>query len=142
VEVKVQWNGKMGFTGTGPSGHSVFMDAAPKVGGDDRGPRPTELALMSIGGCSGIDIMLVLQAMRVQVDDLEITLTAERAAEEPRRFTRINIHYRITGPELPERRIKRAVDLTRDKYCSVSNSFNAEITTSYELIETGKAAEA
>jgi len=141
VDVKVKWNGKMGFTAVGPSGHEVFMDAGEQSGGDDKGPRPTEVALAAIGGCSGIDVIWMMDRMRQDVDDLAMHITTERAEEEPRRFTRIHVHYTLTGHELDESRVERAIRLTKDKYCSVSNSFNAEITTSYEIVESQRASE-
>ena len=116
------------------------MDVSQESGGDDRGPRPTEVALAAIGGCTGVDIVWLMKKMRQELHDLAMNLEAERANESPRRFTRIHIHYTLTGHNLDRRRVERAIELTRDKYCSVSNSFEAEIVTSYELVEVRDAA--
>jgi putative redox protein len=123
----------MGFTSVGPSGHEILTDADEESGGDNAGPRPTEAALAGVAGCSGIDVVWILQQMRLELEDLELEIESERAEEDPHRFTKIHIHYRLTG-DLPESRVERAIDLTTNKYCSVSNSFNADITTSYEIL--------
>jgi len=135
LDIKVSWNGKLGFTAVGPSGHEVFMDTSTASGGEDKGPRPTEVALAAIGGCTGIDIAFIMKRMRQEFQDFWMDISAERAEEEPKRFTKIHIHYTLVGPDLNPERVDRAVELTRDKYCPVINSFNAEITTSWEVLD-------
>ncbi|MBD1373592.1 OsmC family protein [Hazenella sp. IB182357] len=132
MRVAIQWNGKMSFTSELPSGHRLEMDAAPEVGGENKGPRPTEALLSAVGTCSGIDIVDILRKMRLQVDEFDMEIEAERAAEHPRRFTKMNIHYKLTG-DLPVEKVKRAVQLSIEKYCSVSHSLSALITTSFEI---------
>lgn len=132
MKADLQWKGKMQFEAHTPSGHSVTLDASPDVGGENRGPRPMELLLTAVGSCSGIDIINILERMRLQVKSFYMEVSGERAEDHPRRFTRIQIHYRLEG-DLPEEKVRRAVDLSRDKYCSVSQSLNAEVTTSFEI---------
>jgi putative redox protein len=132
MKVEMKWNGKMQFQAETPSGHQVTIDAAPDVGGENKGPRPTELLLAATGACSGIDIVSILRKMRLEVESYEMEISGERAEDHPRRFTNVHIHYRLTG-DLPEEKVRRAVDLSRDKYCSVSQSLNGEVTTSFEI---------
>ncbi|MFC4075370.1 OsmC family protein [Salinithrix halophila] len=132
MKTNLKWNGKMQFEATAPSGHSLLLDAAHDVGGEDRGPRPTEVLLAAAGACSGIDIVDILRKMRLTVESFDMEVSGERAEEHPRRFTRVHIHYRLTG-DLPEDKVRRAVELSRDKYCSVSQSLNAEVVTSFEI---------
>ncbi|MCF6095287.1 OsmC family protein [Microaerobacter geothermalis] len=133
MRVEVNWNGNIQFEAKGGSGHSIIMDAAPEVGGQDTGPRPMELVLSAVGGCTGIDIVLTLKKMRVDFETFSMEINGERANDYPKRFTKVHIHYKLTGENIPEDKVRRAVDLTRDKYCSASNSLNADITTSFEI---------
>ncbi|PTX58223.1 putative redox protein [Melghirimyces profundicolus] len=132
MKTDVQWKGKMQFQARTPSGHGITIDAAREVGGEDKGPRPTELLLSAAGACSGIDIVNILEKMRLTVESFDMEVSGDRADEHPRRFTKVHIHYRLEG-DLPEDKVRRAVDLSRDKYCSVSQSLNAQITTSFEI---------
>ncbi|MDA8353938.1 MAG: OsmC family protein [Firmicutes bacterium] len=132
MKSNIQWKGNMQFDARTPSGHGITIDAAPEVGGENQGPRPMELLLSAAGACSGIDIINILNKMRLQVDAFDMDLSGERAEDHPRRYTHIHIHYRLEG-DLPEEKVRRAVDLSRDKYCSVSQSLNAEVTTSFEI---------
>jgi putative redox protein len=133
MESRVVWKGGLRFEGIGPSGHPVVMDASKEVGGDDSGPRPTEMVLYGLGGCTGIDVVMLLQKMRQQVSGVELRITAQRADEPPQRFTDIHIQYEVTGSDLDEAKVQRAVQLSAEKYCSVLHSLNANITTSYEI---------
>jgi putative redox protein len=132
MELTINWKEKMAFSGVTPSGHEFIMDAAPEVGGENSGPRPTELLLEAVAGCTGIDIISILQKMRLKPTAFQMDVKGDRAEEHPKRFTTINIHYAFDG-ELPEDKVVRAIQLSKDKYCSVSHSLNAEITVSYSL---------
>jgi len=132
MKVTTKWNGQMAFTGKSPSGHEIIMDAAEKSGGSNTGARPTELLLQATAGCTGIDIVSILSKMRFNIDSFEMEVEGARAEEYPQRFTGIHIHYSLEG-ELPEDKVVRAIKLSKDKYCSVSNSLNAEITVSYSI---------
>ncbi|MGX8176924.1 OsmC family protein [Exiguobacterium artemiae] len=132
MQATIIWNHKMGFSGETESGHHLAMDAAPDNGGDNQAPRPTELLLHAVAGCTGIDIVSILEKMRLTLTSFEMDIEGERADEHPRRFTTISIHYRLEG-DLPEDKVRRAISLSKDKYCSVSQSLNAEIEVYYSI---------
>ncbi|MBO8170479.1 MAG: OsmC family protein [Bacillaceae bacterium] len=128
----VAWKGKMRFEAEGPSGHTLIMDASPDIGGENTGPRPMEILLHSVAGCSGIDIIMMLKKMRLDVEHFSMELDGKRADDHPRRFTDIHIVYKFEG-DLPPNKVERAVRLSVEKYCSVSKSLNANITYHYEI---------
>lgn len=132
MKTTLNWEGKMAFNGKNPSGHEVKIDAAPEVGGENTGPRPMELLLQSVAGCTAIDIVSILAKMRLEPSLFDTEVEGERAEDHPRRFTKINIHYILEG-DLPEDKVVRAIVLSKDKYCSVSHTLNAEITATYSL---------
>lgn len=132
MKTTINWNGKMSFSSTTPSGHEVKMDASEEVGGENSGARPTELVLNAVAGCTGIDIISILQKMRLEPTSFHMDIEAHRADDHPKRFTDIHIHYTFEG-DLPEEKVVRAIKLSKDKYCSVSHSLNAIITASYSL---------
>ncbi|MFS0672099.1 OsmC family protein [Ornithinibacillus sp. 179-J 7C1 HS] len=132
MEMNIKWNNKMSFTGFAPSGHEIKMDASEEVGGENTGARPTELLLSAVAGCTGIDIISILTKMRLNPTSFEMDVTGDRADDHPKKFTKVNIHYALEG-ELPEDKVVRAIELSKDKYCSVSHSLSAEITVSYSI---------
>ena len=131
MEIKADWQGGLSFVSQGESGHEVLMDASRKAGGEDRGARPMELLLHGLAGCMGIDVVLILEKMRAEIEDLEINVEGKRADEHPRRFLEITITFNIRGRGLNDNNISRAVELSHTKYCSASNSLTAEIITDY-----------
>ena len=132
MESIIKWTGKMSFLGETPSGHQIQMDASEEVGGQNSGARPTELVLSAVAGCTGIDILSILEKMRLEPISFQMDIKGDRAENHPKRFTHIHIHYALEG-DLPEEKVVRAIKLSNDKYCSVSHSLNAEITTSYSI---------
>lgn len=132
MKMNITWTGQMSFSGSTPSGHEIKMDAATEIGGQNSGPRPTELLLHAIAGCTGIDIISILQKMRLNPSSFRIEIDGTRADEHPKRFTNIHILYALEG-ELPEEKVARAITLSKDKYCSVSHSVNADISVSYSI---------
>lgn len=132
MDLTVKWNGKMAFSGAAPSGHEMKMDAAAEIGGENSGPRPTELLLNAVAGCTGIDIISILQKMRLEPTSFQMEVSGNRADDHPKRFTEIHIHYSLEG-DMPEDKVVRAIQLSKDKYCSVSHSLNANITASYSI---------
>ncbi|WP_096270222.1 OsmC family protein [Paucisalibacillus globulus] len=132
MEMNVKWDGKMAFTGFAPSGHELKMDAAESVGGENTGARPTELLLSAVAGCTGIDIISILTKMRLNPTSFQMDVSGERADEHPKKFTKVNLHYALEG-ELPEDKVVRAIELSMEKYCSVSHSLSAEITATYSI---------
>ncbi|TCS94135.1 OsmC family protein [Hazenella coriacea] len=132
MKVEITWKEKMHFETETPTGHTFSFDASPEVGGENLGPRPGEVLLSSVGACSGIDIVDILKKMRLQVETFHMEVSGERADEYPKRFTKVHMHYVLTG-ELPVDKVRRAVQLSVEKYCTVSNSLNAEVTASFEV---------
>lgn len=132
MKTTVNWTGQLAFSGTTPSGHEIKMDAAEEAGGRNNGARPTEVLLNAVAGCTGIDIILILQKMRLNPDTFQMEVEGSRAEDHPKRFTDVHIHYVLEG-ELPEDKVIRAIQLSKDKYCSVAQSLNAAITASYSI---------
>lgn len=136
--VRVRWVEGMQFVGVGGSGHAVILDAGAEDGGSNTGPRPTEMLLTALGGCTGIDIIQILQKGRVAVDRFEMRITGERAETFPRKFVRIELEYLFWGNNIPVDKVGRAIALSKDKYCSVGATLSAsvEITTRYQIFPT------
>lgn len=132
MKVTVNWEGKRKFSAMGESGYSAVMDASVEAGGEGKGIKPTEMVLMGLAGCSGIDIVMILEKMRETVDSFATEVDGIRAETEPRRFTEIALTFRLTG-EMKPANVERAIHLSLDKYCSVSNSLNAKLTFAYEI---------
>ncbi|RFU61653.1 OsmC family protein [Peribacillus glennii] len=132
MKTMINWTGDMAFSGTTPSGHEIKMDAAPEVGGQNSGARPTELILHSLAGCIGIDIVMILKKMRYEIQAFNMEIEGTRAEDHPKRFTDFHIHFSLEG-DLPEDKVVRAIELSKDKYCSVSHSLNANIVASYSI---------
>lgn len=126
------------FVAESGSGHAVVVDAAPDVGGKNLGARPMELVLMGTGACSAIDIVHILRKARQPITDCVVELEAERAAEDPKVFTRIHLHYTVTGKGLSPAQVERAIKLSKEKYCSatIMLASTAQITFDYEVRET------
>ncbi|MFD6440866.1 OsmC family protein [Peribacillus sp. NPDC060186] len=132
MKTMITWTGEMSFSGSTPSGHEIKMDAAKEVGGQNSGARPTELLLHSLAGCTGIDIVMILKKMRFEPITFHIEVEGLRAENHPKRFTDYHIHYLLEG-ELPEDKVVRAIQLSKDTYCSVYHSLNANIVMSYSI---------
>ena len=126
------------FLGESGSGHTVVMDGPPDHGGRNVGLRPMETLLVGVGGCAAFDVMTMLRKSRQVVRDCVAELEAERADAVPAVFTRIHLHFKVTGEQLKEAHVKRAVSLSAEKYCSASimlGKAGVEMTHSYEIIE-------
>lgn len=135
TDVTVTFDGGMSFTGIGPSGHPIKMDAAVEVGGSNSAARPMEMLLAALGGCSGIDIALILRKMRISFDGFEVRLHATRADDHPRIFTTIEVEYVIKGSNLETQRAKleNAARLSFEKYCSVAGMLNKAAEMSWRV---------
>jgi putative redox protein len=129
----------MSFIAETGSGHMVPMDGSPAAGGRDLAPRPMELLLAGAGGCTSFDIVMILKKGRQDVRGCEVKLTAERAEEDPKVFTKINLHFVVTGKGLKPEAVERAVKLSAEKYCSASIMLGktAEMTHTFEVVEAG-----
>jgi len=138
MECKVAWLGTdgMAFSAETGSGHLINMDGAPEVGGKNLAPRPMEMLLAGAGGCSAFDVVLILQRSRQAISACNVTLKAERATEDPKVFTKINLHFQVKGKDLDPAKVDRAVKLSHDKYCSATAMLakTAELSYSIELV--------
>jgi putative redox protein len=137
MECTVRWHDGMSFIAETGSGHFVPMDGAPDAGGRNLAPRPMEMLLAGLGGCTAFDVVLILQRGRHEVTGCTVKLQAERAETDPKVFTRINLHYTVTGKALKPEAVERALKLSAEKYCSASIMLGktAEITHSLEVLE-------
>jgi len=132
-EANIRWAGKMTFVGRAGSNHLVPMDSGPEFGGDSSATKPVELLLLSLGGCTGMDVVPILKKMRQNVTAVELNITAERSEEHPRPYTRIDIEYVVTGRDLDEERVKHAVELSQEKYCSVTAMLSKACPIGYTI---------
>jgi putative redox protein len=125
------------FVAESGSGHAVVVDAAPDAGGKNLGARPMELVLMGTGACSAIDVVHILRKARQPITDCVVEIEAERAADDPKVFTRIHLHYAVTGKGLSRAQVERAIKLSKEKYCSatIMLASTVEITFDYEVRE-------
>jgi len=137
MQARIKWVDGVSFVATSGSGHSVVIDGPPDHGGRDLGVRPMELMLMGLGGCTAFDVMHILRKARQSVTDCVVDLRAERAQSEPKVFTKIHVHFVVTGRGLSEKHVSRAVSLSADKYCSASVMLGktADITHDFEIVE-------
>lgn len=136
MKATIKWVKDAQFSATTGSGHSITLDGPPEIGGVNAGPRPMEMMLVSVGACSSVDVMLILKKGRQQVTDCQCEVSAERAETEPKVFTKIHLHFVVTGTALNENQVKRAVDLSAEKYCSASIMLGrggVAITHGYEI---------
>ena len=149
MECTVSWTGAlgtrsgMGFVAETGSGHTLVMDGAPDAekpdnGGQNLAPRPLETVLAGTGGCTAYDVVLILRRGRHDVRGCSVKLTADRATEDPKVFTRIHMHFSVSGKALPAAAVERAIAMSHEKYCSASIMLGktAQISTSFELLET------
>ncbi|KXD14185.1 OsmC family protein [Pseudomonas aeruginosa] len=140
MKARIQWAGEAMFLGESGSGHVVVMDGPPDHGGRNLGVRPMEIVLIGLGGCTNFDVVSILKKARQPVESCEAFLEAERADEEPKVFTKIHVHFVVKGRGLKETQVKRAVELSAEKYCSASIMLGrggVEITHDYEIVELG-----
>jgi putative redox protein len=148
MECTVNWTGAlgtrsgMGFVAETGSGHTLMMDGAPdgakpENGGLNLAPRPLELLLAGAGGCTAYDVVLILKRGRHNVQGCTVKLDADRAETDPKVFTRINMHFTVTGKSVPAAAVERAIAMSHEKYCSASVMFGktAEITTSFDVVD-------
>jgi putative redox protein len=141
MKTRVKWIEGISFVCETGSGHSVVIDGAPEHGGRNIGPRPMELVLTGTAACTAVDVMLILRKARQPVADCVVEVDAERAAADPKVFTRIHLRYRVAGRGLDPRHVERAVKLSKEKYCSATLMLGktAEITYEVAIVEGDSA---
>lgn len=135
MKVRVKWVEDVTFMGESETGHALIMDGAPENGGRNIGMRPMETLLIGMGGCTSFDVVTILKKARQPVVDCVAEISAERADVVPKVFTKIHVHFVITGDDMNEKQVARAVSLSAEKYCSASImlSQSVEITHDYEI---------
>ncbi len=137
METTVRWLSPMEFVAETGSGHALVLDGSEEFGGRNLGPRPMEMLLVGLGGCTNFDVILMLKKSRQKITDCEVKISATRAETEPKVFTNIHVHFIVSGHNVDEKKVKRAIDLSAEKYCSASIMLGAtaEITHDYEIRE-------
>ncbi len=135
MKVNVKWIDGVSFVGESESGHAVVLDGAPENGGRNIGMRPMEMLLIGMGACTSFDVVTILKKSRQTIADCVANISAERAPEIPKVFTKIHVHFIVTGTDLNEVQVARAVKLSAEKYCSASIMLgkSVEITHDYEI---------
>lgn len=136
MKARVKWVEEVTFLGEAASGHAVVMDGPPESGGRNLGVRPMEMLLLGMGGCTAFDVVMILKKARQEITDCVVEMEAERAATDPKVFTRIHVHFVVTGNGLLDKQVARAVELSAEKYCSASImlSKSVDITHSYKIV--------
>ena len=136
MKARVKWVEEATFLGESASGHAVVMDGPPESGGRNLGIRPMEMLLLGMGGCTAFDVVMILKKARQPVTDCVVEMEAERATSEPKVFTRIHVHFVVTGSGLADKQVARAVELSAEKYCSASIMLGkaVDITHDYEVV--------
>lgn len=138
MKTTIKWTGDVGFVAESESGHVVAMDGPPDHGGRNRGPRPMEMVLMGMGGCTAFDVVHILRKGRQEITDCVAHIDAERADQDPKVFTRIHVHFVVSGKNLSPAQVERAIALSAEKYCSASIMLakTAVITHDFEIVTT------
>lgn len=137
MKARVKWVEDALFVAESGSGHAVVIDGPPEAGGRNLGPRPMEMLLMGMGACSSFDVVDILKKGRHPIKDCEVIIEAERAETVPKVFNKIHLHYRVSGVGLSESAVRRAIDLSAEKYCSASIMLGktAAISHDFEIVE-------
>ena len=137
----VTWKEGMSFTGTAPSGYTLDLGASPSVGGADDGFRPMELMAMSLAGCTGMDVISILQKKRQQVTDFEVSVDTKSADHHPHVWVDVEVEYIVTGHDIDPAAVERAMQLSAERYCPAQNMINkaVDIKLKYKIIEAASA---
>ena len=139
MKARVKWVENSMFVAQSGSGHTVVLDGPPEAGGQNLGVRPMEMVLLGLGGCTAFDVVDILRKKRETISDVVVEISAERADTVPKVFTKIHLHYIVRGSNVKDESVQRAVELSTEKYCSVSMMLNKSVamTHDYEVIQTG-----
>ncbi len=142
VKTRVKWIEGVSFLGESGSGHAIAIDGAPEHGGRNLGMRPMELVLLGAASCTAFDVVMILRKARPPIADCAVDAEAQRAATEPKVFTKIHLRYTVTGRGLDARQVERAVKLSKDKYCSATLMLakTAEITYDIAIVESDRGS--
>ncbi len=130
--ISLSWLSDMSFEGD-VNGHKIYLDASPDHGGKNMGPRPKPMMMLALGGCTGMDVVSILRKMRVEFDSLNIRVEGNLTEEHPKHFDRMKVIYEFRGNNLPMEKLKKAVDLSKERYCGVSANYKASMDIEYEV---------
>lgn len=133
METQLKWAGNAAFIGRASSGHTVVMDGPAEGGGRNLGPRPMEMLILGMGACGAYDVVSILKKSRQKITDCEIKITSKRAENEPKVFTEIHMHFIVSGRDLKEKQVERAIMLSAEKYCSASIMLGATATITHDF---------
>jgi len=134
---RVKWVENLKFIGLAPSGHSIAMDGPPESGGENTAIRPGEMTLVALGGCTAIDVVSMLKKMRVEYDSFEVVVDAEEADDYPKVWTKLHLKYVFKGKNIDESKVKKAIELSQEKYCSVSAMLKKTAELTWEMVVEG-----
>jgi putative redox protein len=129
--INMSWKENLAFEAQTEFGHKIILDAKPEVGGENKGSSPMELLLVSLAGCTGMDVASILKKKRVDLQSMNVKINAEQAPQHPKYFTRIDVEFNFEGKDIKEEDIKQAIELSKDKYCSVSAMLKEKAEISY-----------
>ena len=137
MKARVKWVEGVSFVGESETGHAIVIDGAPEYGGRNRGMRPMEVVLLGAAACTAFDVVLILKKARQPIADCSVDADAQRAATEPKVFTKIHLRYTVAGRGLDPKQVERAVKLSKDKYCSATAMLakTAEITFEIAIVD-------
>ncbi|MBN2480120.1 MAG: OsmC family protein [Bacteroidales bacterium] len=130
--VQLKWSGDMAFEAE-VDNHGIILDAKPEHGGKDQGPPPKPLMMVSLAGCTAMDVISILYKMRVELEDFNVTVEGELTEEHPKHYTSMHIIYGFKGKDLPRDKLQRAIELSQDKYCGVSALYRKVMDLTYEI---------
>jgi putative redox protein len=130
---KVKWAGKRQFTASTPDGRIGIYDVPKSHGGDGTAPTPMEAVLHSLAACTMVDVISILEKMRLPIESLEVEIDSERAPDHPKVYTKIHLKFIVTG-DLPEKKVQRAIELSANKYCSIGAMLNSTTEITHELV--------
>jgi putative redox protein len=136
MKATVSWSKGLLFTGRADSGHSIVMDGPERAGGSDSAPRPSELLLLSLAGCTAMDVISILGKKRQSVSSLQVSVSGDQADEHPAAFRSLKVTYTVTGENIDPAAVRRAIELSEKKYCSVGATLKqpVEIATDFEIV--------
>ena len=130
--ISLKWMDNLAFE-VNVDGHKITIDAKTEVGGTDKGPRPKPLMMVALAGCTGIDVASLLKKMRVEFEEFNVKVEGDIIEEHPKQFSGMHIIYEFAGKDLPVDKIKKAIELSQDKYCGVSATYKKTMDLSYEI---------
>ena len=133
MESKVVWKGRMAFTGSSDSGYLIPLDAKKRAGGHEMGFQPLQLFAIGLVGCTGMDVISILQKKRQEVTEFEVSAHIERAEEHPKVFTKIVIEYKVTGKGIDQQSVERAVELSETRYCPAQAMLEKAVEISHKI---------